>query len=258
MAATEKSLLNAIIKNPDADEPRLAYASWLEAHGQEARARLIRLQCQMATMQTEVDALLKTYGGEWSESLARFGVENGKFHRGFVDELYVPARNFVANHQAISALTPIRELTLSQAGNEEIREFAQLSLPHKIHSLTLGAEGDTGFVQFGVEEIRLLTQQPWLNNVQNLTLHSARIGREGARLVAESPYLKNLQRLHLNDKTLELHVGREGPGDHLAADIVNSPSMANLQHLQLGNGFPYGPVQIRHWFREPPTRGHGR
>lgn len=44
----EQPFLTAIIENPNDDVPRLIYADWLDDHGQEERAELIRVQCALA------------------------------------------------------------------------------------------------------------------------------------------------------------------------------------------------------------------
>jgi uncharacterized protein (TIGR02996 family) len=45
-SAEELALLDSIHNDPRNDGPRLAYADWLEAHGQPELAEFIRLQCQ--------------------------------------------------------------------------------------------------------------------------------------------------------------------------------------------------------------------
>jgi uncharacterized protein (TIGR02996 family) len=42
----EHRLLSAIRTNPDSDEPRLAYARWLESRD-ASQAELIRVQCEL-------------------------------------------------------------------------------------------------------------------------------------------------------------------------------------------------------------------
>src|SRR6476661_7167875 len=45
-----QALLSTIAAPPDADLPRLIYADWLEEHGQLDRARLIRVQIELARL----------------------------------------------------------------------------------------------------------------------------------------------------------------------------------------------------------------
>jgi uncharacterized protein (TIGR02996 family) len=44
------AFLRDIIASPDDDAPRLIYADWLDEHGAEARAELIRVQCERARL----------------------------------------------------------------------------------------------------------------------------------------------------------------------------------------------------------------
>jgi uncharacterized protein (TIGR02996 family) len=46
----EAALLSAIIAHPDEDTPRLAYADWLDEHGDSDRAAFIRVQCRLADL----------------------------------------------------------------------------------------------------------------------------------------------------------------------------------------------------------------
>ena len=48
MPTDERALLSAIAANLDDDLPRLAYADWLDEHGQADRAEFIRLECEQA------------------------------------------------------------------------------------------------------------------------------------------------------------------------------------------------------------------
>src|SRR5262245_32678011 len=44
MTETERSLLDAVLENPDDDLPRLIYADWLDENGDAKRAEFIRAQ----------------------------------------------------------------------------------------------------------------------------------------------------------------------------------------------------------------------
>jgi uncharacterized protein (TIGR02996 family) len=49
-----EALVAAIAANPDDDTPRLAFADWLQEHGEDDRAEFIRLECERARL-TEDD-----------------------------------------------------------------------------------------------------------------------------------------------------------------------------------------------------------
>ncbi|MBY0456405.1 MAG: TIGR02996 domain-containing protein, partial [Gemmataceae bacterium] len=56
MLSDRDALLAAIRANPDEDTPRLAFADWLDEHGDEAdraRAEFIRVQCELARHEDE-------------------------------------------------------------------------------------------------------------------------------------------------------------------------------------------------------------
>lgn len=48
-----ESFLRAICAEPDEDTPRLAFADWLDEHGEEARAAFIRVQVELAALEAE-------------------------------------------------------------------------------------------------------------------------------------------------------------------------------------------------------------
>jgi len=90
-----QALLLAIRAAPEDDLPRLAYADWLEEHGDAARAQFIRLQCRLARLEpddAEVGPLsAELRGRTWPEHVWRkdlpqlSGIKWGPFTRGFVE-----------------------------------------------------------------------------------------------------------------------------------------------------------------------------
>lgn len=55
----------AIRVSPADDTPRIVYADWLEEHGDPGRAEFIRLQCEVAVMETGPDARRLDRGGAY-------------------------------------------------------------------------------------------------------------------------------------------------------------------------------------------------
>jgi uncharacterized protein (TIGR02996 family) len=49
------AFMRTIIAEPKSDVPRLVFADWLQEHGENARAELIRLQCQLYAMGVGVE-----------------------------------------------------------------------------------------------------------------------------------------------------------------------------------------------------------
>jgi uncharacterized protein (TIGR02996 family) len=53
MTETERSLLDAVLENPDDDLPRLVYADWLDENGDPKRAEFIRAQIALSLLENE-------------------------------------------------------------------------------------------------------------------------------------------------------------------------------------------------------------
>ncbi|MBI5512449.1 MAG: TIGR02996 domain-containing protein [Deltaproteobacteria bacterium] len=121
----EAQLLRAISAAPGDDAPRLAYASWLEAQGQTARAELIRVQLALAPMvdgapeaealRQRQHALLREHQDAWQDALPELpdALGWGDFHRGFVDHvLAAPGEALQRFADEILAAIPLQRVTL--------------------------------------------------------------------------------------------------------------------------------------------------
>ncbi|HEY1186518.1 MAG TPA: TIGR02996 domain-containing protein [Gemmata sp.] len=125
----EDALLAAISAHPDEDTPRLAYADWLDEHGDPDRAEFIRLQIGLWPMmkagapawpavRERVEPLQAAHALRWAGSLVPLLPGEGvSFNRGFVDTIGVTDRNVQANWpQAVGrgmAEHPIRRVWLA-------------------------------------------------------------------------------------------------------------------------------------------------
>jgi uncharacterized protein (TIGR02996 family) len=84
----ETALLAAIRATPDDDSPRLIYADWLDEHNQPERAEFIRVQCELARVETptlrqrERDLLAKHHNA-FAKPIAASGPRY-RFHRGLI------------------------------------------------------------------------------------------------------------------------------------------------------------------------------
>src|SRR5207248_1699698 len=111
----DAAFLRLILADPEADGPRLAYADWLEEHGDAARAEFIRVQCELVKVDennrdihplaARERELLERHGDEWLRPLreavypergwfARWRnkpVFAAEFRRGFPEAVALPA-----------------------------------------------------------------------------------------------------------------------------------------------------------------------
>src|SRR4051812_38017921 len=100
-----EALLRAVCANPDDDIPRLVFADWLQENGDEARAEFIRLQVQMARLESRAqddwpawqrlcarEQELRSEHDEkwWADLPDTQGFKMGRrFVRGFVESVHV-------------------------------------------------------------------------------------------------------------------------------------------------------------------------
>ncbi|MCI0461359.1 MAG: TIGR02996 domain-containing protein [Gemmataceae bacterium] len=129
----DEALLRSVFKAPDNDGPRLAYADWLEEHGENERAELIRVQIELCrcpeddprhdALEARAEALTKAHASAWLRPLrealdrprcSQLG-RGWKFHRGFLAELDIEARrlDFLTAAKDFLAREPVEELGMS-------------------------------------------------------------------------------------------------------------------------------------------------
>ncbi|QEG31909.1 Internalin-A precursor [Gemmata obscuriglobus] len=95
----EDALLAAIHANPDDDDPRLAYADWLDEHDRPERAEFIRAQVEWSRLRSDeagrlknrTDELLATNFQRWTAEIGPLDPEKVqlRFERGFPTELTI-------------------------------------------------------------------------------------------------------------------------------------------------------------------------
>ena len=142
----EAALLGAVLRDPVADAPRLAYADWLQRSGgasNNARAELIRVQIEIETLDNNARhwpqlthrerELLLQWKPTWERPFrdllkpslfqparwlkARLFGKGGvwRFHRGFIEEIDTSASAFLEEDSVLFGHCPIRRVVLSNA-----------------------------------------------------------------------------------------------------------------------------------------------
>lgn len=143
----EEAFLQAILEFPDDDTPRLIYSDWLEEHGQEERAELIRVQIELAKVPVISDVcraaptpcyrcedclrwtelrrrdhvLLSRHEGEWLDWLkVAWGSEwvpvrecGVEWRRGFVEQINCSGENWLVHADALIQAAPLRKVELT-------------------------------------------------------------------------------------------------------------------------------------------------
>ena len=217
--------LAAIAAAPDDDGVRLIYADWLDEQA-DPRGDLIRVQVALARLppfdprrRALADAeahLLARYADLWSAPFR--GLATGPvFRRGFVEEVKVTARQFLAHPGELFRAGPVRHLHLLDGASHVA---AALASPH-LARLT----GLTVYAQYLREPLaEALAASPHLGNLRTLHLGRNHVGDPGCRRLLGAA-LGPLADLDLADNELT---------DDAAAQLVAAGRHGTLARLDLG------------------------
>jgi len=189
MNPCEQKLLEKILGDPDCARLRGAYAADCLSP-QDPRAEFIDVQLRLAQPEqgsSGTDAyllsvrerdLLRQYREIWGEPIASL-VEDYEFHRGFVELVRLPARQFLEQAPKLFSSAPILHLDLTAVGDaaEDLFRSSHLS---RIRSLSMNRCG------LGDREIQALAQSSHLQNLQWLSLAYNRITRKGIAALAKA------------------------------------------------------------------------
>jgi uncharacterized protein (TIGR02996 family) len=216
MTAAEAGLLEDILDHPDDDVPRLIYADWLTDRGRpddEARARLIRVQCQLAGLKEGDPArrwldlratqVLHLFESRWLPEDWR-SPSLGAWERGFF--------------RVQSRLWPFR-----------IRAEEWFRYPAVLEAqVSIRGAGDGGLLAIDEEHVCFLATTPLLARVTELSVRGRphpdlpRRGDDIARAVAGSTHARRLRRLELSCLS-----------DVGARAMVESPNLTALEVVSL-------------------------
>jgi uncharacterized protein (TIGR02996 family) len=268
----ERGLIDAIRAEPDDDGPRLVYADWLEEHGQDERAELIRVQLALeekpksrALNRREAE-ILSRRTAEWVGPLAADGVG---FLRGMPAVAWWGWDAFVRG-----------SARLARAGNPPWLIERWLSLGSaNLSSADMDIIRAPGYrwltgLQLSLEPTRsgvvarAVAAAPGSANLMRLTLFQAALGADGAEALAGSPHLGNLRRLTMYGSVLgpdgvaaimgstalgrvrSLNLGGAAVGDEALAALVAGRGLPRLAHLLLG-GNRIGDARVRRLLKAP-------
>jgi uncharacterized protein (TIGR02996 family) len=227
MSAAERGLLDAVLADPDADEPRLRYADWCDRQGDE-RGEFIRLQIERSrraggvsplSLQIERSRravsplslfpsgglrpplggladrereLLAAHGSRWCAPFAPWSARDIEFRRGFAEAMSLTGRAFVSLGDGLFRTTPLRDVRLVAVAPflDELARTANLA------------------------------------KLDRLDLSGNRVGPAGVRELAGSPHLARLRELDLTANDLDAAA---------AAALAGSPHLAGLRVLRVAN-----------------------
>lgn len=258
----DESLLQTVIEHPDDDYPRLCYADWLEEHGQQERAEFIRVQCELESidkrhhdwprLKAREVRLLESHQEAWLEPFRPFDVgkeslsdDHVHFSRGFVEEVPLTCKTFLARGEELLRLSPIRSLTLTEmmGRGQELAQcptldrfqslrfyFSDLSskgLSHVLASPYLTALRSFGLVELGLgaDWLELLVSSPVLAQLNQLELSANHVKPPAMACLAGSPSCRALHSLDVGNSGLRIEGFRA---------LASSPNLAGLRALHSG------------------------
>lgn len=106
MGSEERRLMDAILTDPQSDEPRLRFADWVEARDPE-RAAFIRGQINGSPRGGD-----ERVPERWLAPFLPFGARDIVFRRGFAEGMSLTGRSFISLSDGLFAATPLREVRL--------------------------------------------------------------------------------------------------------------------------------------------------
>ncbi len=196
----DEAFLSAITEHPDDDLPRLVYADYLDERGDHARAEFIRVQIELARLDTDdprrpalerrENELHAEHSHRWLGPWSDFTLE-WTYRRGFIEKVGLEAGAFLHHAGALLRATPVRRLALWNAW-EEIDKLAKCHHLARIRELSLSSNF------LGDDEVRRLVESPYLENVESLDLSHNRFSFSGVQALADSRHLLAVGTLDLS------------------------------------------------------------
>jgi len=211
----DHALLHSVLAHPEDDLPRLVYADYLEETGdtvQIKRAEFIRVQCELArgepqltgslsgsilALRTRERILQSEYREAWLAPLRRRGEPlfspscHGHFRRGFVEIVWMPARQFLWKAELLFDRAPVRELRVTLTTIDEVAELMNGPQVARLESLDLSDHklGDRA----AFEAVR----SPSLRYLNHLRLKACGLTDTAAVDLADSALVRTLHSLDL-------------------------------------------------------------
>ena len=224
-----EAMLQLILDHPEQDGPRLIFADWLTERG-DPRGEFIRLQCELAPLpaadarrleiRSVADALLKLHQSEWVGGLSEL-VSGWRFHRGFIETIFIDAPGFLQNAERIFRMAPVRHAHLLDVA----AHIAPIARSHFLERLT----GLTIFASHAGDQVaRAVVSSPFVGNLLELNLGRNRISDEGVAALVWSPALANLTALDLSENSL---------AEAAAITLASSGQITRLASLNLDHNF---------------------
>lgn len=232
--AEQAALSAAIVADPADDTLRLAYADWLQEHGDEEQAQFIRDSIKHAKMKgdtpkrrklgKELRILEMERGPDWMKAIGLAG-NRPNFTRGIAENAhYVRPAAFFREVRTLFRLLPVTTLSFGVYKGrpltcEDLVKLARTPELARVRRLELIEE--TGLT---AADWRVLFQSPHLSGLTALRVADCGFGNAEAEVLASSPVLEGLTELDLEKNRIGL------PG---CRALAASPHLTNVEYFRM-------------------------
>ncbi len=258
---TDADFLRAIVADPDADAPRLAFADWQDECGDAARAEFVRAQCALAALREgerelhplreREQALETAHRDEWLRPLRELlgptsagwrwwprrprhgGVIDAQFRRGFAEVLHLDAAAFLRCADRLARATPLRVLALDLSTGADPAGMWELLTDCPCLTGLTGLQVRTH--RLGPDEMRRFVESRHLTSLTSLGLASRGFHRGAVAFVTRSALLSRLSGLHIAN--VPDANGRGFVSQPCADLLLREPRCRTLESLLIG-GMP--------------------
>ena len=176
----ERELLNYVLENIDAEEPRRAYADYICGE----RGAFIRLQ-----LQGDTHAVVPAGA---SQPFASWEARDLIFRNGFAEGMSLAGRCFINLGAELLRFTPLRELRLVAIA-PFMSELANCPHLSRIESLNLWGN------HIEAEGVRHLVTSPFLTRLRHLNLRRNSLDAEAIRELQTAPWFVQLESIDLTE-----------------------------------------------------------
>jgi uncharacterized protein (TIGR02996 family) len=218
----DAAFLEQVLQDPDADEPRLIYADWLDDMG-SPRGEFIRIQCELAatapkdqphSLKLRENELLRENEKRWAGPVSQW-VDRFTFHRGFIEFVDVNVVDFLTHAGSLIELTPVRTALISNA-EEHLLEFVECKHLNRLTGIGFP------FTFLSEDKLKLNHECEHFGNVTRLLLNNCALGDDAfARLVTSA----------LMDQLKWLDVSQNGLTDRGIETLAISSDVSGLESL---------------------------
>jgi uncharacterized protein (TIGR02996 family) len=195
----ENALLRAIAAHPDEDTPRLAFADYLEEHGNPDRAAFIRGQVELARLSEDslhrrevafkCRQLLDAHEEEWLEPRDAFSFD-WHWSRGFVDTLTTSPPDLDHQDSALFRVYPFRRVWVWEL-NGSADGLELVPFDNRITALELIGNN------LNVTQLKKLAKMKHFTHVRELGLMFNALRDTAVKVLCGEPFFQRLQLIRL-------------------------------------------------------------